>query len=92
LLIIFATTIGLVAWALHLMRAALARREFSLMLAGCLVVAAAAALLVVYVIMDDYRGFMSQTAALPPLENWYVIVEEGSPSFVSSDAIGMNLF
>ena len=33
--------IGLVAWALSLMQAALEQREFSLMLAGCLVCSAA---------------------------------------------------
>jgi len=41
--------IGLVAWALSLMQAALEQREFSLMLAGCLVCSAAVGLTLVMV-------------------------------------------
>ena len=41
--------IGLVAWALSLMQAALEQREFSLMLAGCLVCSAAVGLTLVTV-------------------------------------------
>ena len=41
--------IGLVAWALSLMQAALEQREFSLMLAGCLVCSAAIGLTLVMV-------------------------------------------
>ncbi|MEB3159031.1 MAG: hypothetical protein VKK03_06165 [Synechococcus sp.] len=41
--------IGLVAWALSLMQAAIEQREFSLMLAGCLVCSAAVGLTLVMV-------------------------------------------
>ena len=42
--------IGLVAWAMSLMQAAIDQREFSLMLAGCLVCSAAVGLTLVMVI------------------------------------------
>lgn len=71
------------------MRSALSRREFSLMLAGFLVVAAAAALLVVYVMMEDYRGFLSQTSALPPLDDWYVLIEADDATFDIPQAVGI---
>lgn len=77
MIIVLLATIGLVAWALHLMRKALEHREFSLMFAGFLVVSAAAALLVVYSLMGDYMGYMSHHAAIAPtdmdfssLEDW----------------------
>ena len=41
--------IGLVAWALSLMQSAIEQREFSLMLAGCLVCSAAVGLTLVMV-------------------------------------------
>lgn len=43
--------VALVAWALQLMQAATDRREFSLMLAGCMVCSAAVGLATVMVIM-----------------------------------------
>jgi len=42
--------VGLVAWALQLMEAATQRREFSLMLAGCMVCSAAVGLATVMVL------------------------------------------
>ena len=42
--------IGLVAWAMSLMQAAIDQREFSLMLAGCLVCSAAVGITLVMVI------------------------------------------
>ncbi|NJM58116.1 MAG: hypothetical protein HC857_12745 [Synechococcales cyanobacterium RU_4_20] len=72
--LIFATTIGLVAWALHLMRRAVARREFSLMLAGFLVVSAAGALMTVYFLVQSSMGSMAEIAdarALPDFDSAY---------------------
>lgn len=62
MLIICATTIGLVSWALHLMQRAIDDRDFSFMLAGLLVVCAAGALLGVYFLMESYWSFMEQVA------------------------------
>jgi len=45
-----AAVVGLVAWALQLMQAASDRREFSLMLAGCMVCSAAVGLATVMVL------------------------------------------
>ena len=45
-----AVVVGLVAWALQLMQAASDRREFSLMLAGCMVCSAAVGLATVLVL------------------------------------------
>ncbi|WP_238392873.1 hypothetical protein [Myxacorys almedinensis] len=52
--------IGLVAWSLHLMQAAIAQRQFSLMLAGTLVASAAAALVGVYFLMGNYMGYLTR--------------------------------
>ncbi len=49
-LVMVLAVVGLVAWALQLMEAANARREFSLMLAGCMVCSAAVGLATVMVI------------------------------------------
>lgn len=49
-LLMVAVVVGLVAWALHLMQAASERREFALMLAGCMVCSAAVGLATVMVI------------------------------------------
>lgn len=54
--------VGLVAWALRLMQEAVSQREFSLMLAGCLVSAAAAAMMTVYFIMGNCVGYLAQAA------------------------------
>ncbi|MFM7268310.1 MAG: hypothetical protein ACKOZT_06950, partial [Cyanobium sp.] len=43
-LLLVAVVVALVAWALQLMQAASERREFSLMLAGCMVCSAAVGL------------------------------------------------
>jgi Ca2+/Na+ antiporter len=55
--------VSLVAWALHLMQEAVARREFSLMLAGFLVSSAAAAMMTVYFLMGHCVGYLTQAAA-----------------------------
>ena len=49
-LLMVAVVVGLVAWALLLMQAASERREFSLMLAGCMVCSAAVGLATVMVL------------------------------------------
>ena len=49
-LLIVAVVVALVAWALQLMQAASERREFALMLAGCMVCSAAVGLATVMVI------------------------------------------
>ncbi len=49
-LVMVALVVALVAWALQLMQAANDRREFSLMLAGCMVCSAAVGLATVMVI------------------------------------------
>ncbi len=62
MLFIIAASIGLVAWALHLMQCAVDRREFSLMLAGLLVSTAAAGLVGVYLLTSNCISYMT---ALP---------------------------
>ena len=59
MLLILTATASLVIWSMYLMRRALERREFSLMLAGFLVVSAAGALLTVYVLVHHSMGSMS---------------------------------
>ncbi len=49
-LVVVVLVIALVAWALQLMQAAAERREFSLMLAGCMVCSAAVGLATVMVL------------------------------------------
>ena len=49
-LLMVGTVVALVAWALQLMQAASDRREFSLMLAGCMVCSAAVGLATVMVL------------------------------------------
>ena len=49
-LLMVSTVVALVAWALHLMQVASERREFALMLAGCMVCSAAVGLATVMVI------------------------------------------
>lgn len=65
LLVILLLVIALVAWALHLMQAAVSRQEFSLMLAGTLVASAAAGLVSVYCMMGNYMGFITQANRNP---------------------------
>ena len=61
--------VALVAWALQLMQAASERREFSLMLAGCMVCSAAVGLAAVMVMTFtsadrlEAQGFLSRSAA-----------------------------
>lgn len=50
--------VALVAWSLHLMDAAVQKREFSLMLAGTLVAFSAAAMLVVYFLMHNCLSYL----------------------------------
>ena len=51
--------VALVAWSLHLMDAAVQKREFSLMLAGTLVAFSAAAMLVVYFLMHNCLNYLT---------------------------------
>jgi hypothetical protein len=55
-LMMVATVLALVAWALQLMQAASERREFALMLAGCMVCSAAVGLATVMVITISGPG------------------------------------
>lgn len=55
-LLMVATVLALVAWALQLMQAASERREFALMLAGCMVCSAAVGLATVMVITISGPG------------------------------------
>ena len=64
-LLMVAAVVALVAWALQLMQAASERKEFSLMLAGCMVCSAAVGLATVMVItitspsrLEAARGVM----------------------------------
>jgi uncharacterized membrane protein YcjF (UPF0283 family) len=57
--------IALVAWSLHLMEQAVARQEFSLMLAGGLVASASAALVGVYFVAGNYMGYVNQLNKTP---------------------------
>ena len=50
--------VALVAWSLHLMDAAVQKREFSLMLAGTLVAFSAPAMLVVYFLMHNCLNYL----------------------------------
>jgi hypothetical protein len=50
--------VALVAWSLHLMDAAVQKREFSLMLAGTLVAFSAAAMLLVYFLMHNCLSYL----------------------------------
>ncbi len=58
--------IALVAWALQLMQAANDRREFSLMLAGCMVCSAAVGLATVMVITFTTPGRLQASGLLLP--------------------------
>lgn len=50
--------VALVAWSLHLMEAAIAQKEFSLMLAGTLVALSAAATIVVYFLLGNCMSYI----------------------------------
>lgn len=59
--------VALVAWALQLMQAATDRREFSLMLAGCMVCSAAVGLATVMVLtLTSADRFTSRAMLVPP--------------------------
>ncbi len=59
--------VALVAWALQLMQAATDRREFSLMLAGCMVCSAAVGLATVMVLtLTSADRLTSRAMLLPP--------------------------
>ncbi len=58
--------IALVAWALQLMQAANDRREFSLMLAGCMVCSAAVGLATVMVLTFTTPGRLQASGLLLP--------------------------
>ena len=53
-----AAVVALIAWALQLMQAASDRREFSLMLAGCMVCSAAVGLATVMVLTFTSPGLL----------------------------------
>lgn len=71
--------VALVAWALQLMQAASDRREFSLMLAGCMVCSAAVGLATVMVLTLTGANRLEARGMLPPIPQ----LESG----VSLDAI-----
>lgn len=92
---IIAISIGLVAWALHLMQCAIDRREFSLMLAGLLVSSAAAGLVGVYVLTSNCISYMTSlpqsadySGEVLNLEDWEqdVIITSGNNSDVRASA------
>ena len=58
--------VALVAWALQLMQAATDRREFSLMLAGCMVCSAAVGLATVMVLTLTSADRLTSRAMLVP--------------------------
>ncbi len=65
-LVMVALVVALVAWALQLMQAANDRREFSLMLAGCMVCSAAVGLATVIVITFTSPGRLEARGLLVP--------------------------
>jgi hypothetical protein len=65
-LLMVAGVVALVAWALQLMQAANDRREFSLMLAGCMVCSAAVGLATVMVITVTSPGRLEARGLLQP--------------------------
>ena len=68
-LVVVVMVVALVAWALQLMQAANDRREFSLMLAGCMVCSAAVGLATVLVItVTSSTRLEARGLLLPPAE------------------------
>ena len=65
-LLMVAAVVGLVAWALQLMQAASERREFSLMLAGCMVCCAAVGLATVMVLTLTSPGRLEARGLVSP--------------------------
>jgi hypothetical protein len=78
-IVMVVAVVGLVAWALELMQAANDRREFSLMLAGCMVCSAAVGLATVMVLTLTGANRLEARGLLPPIPQ----LESG----VSLDAI-----
>lgn len=78
-LVMVALVVALVAWALQLMQAANDRREFSLMLAGCMVCSAAVGLATVMVITFTSPDRLEARGLLPP--------SQASEAGVSLDAL-----
>ncbi|MCP9859776.1 MULTISPECIES: hypothetical protein [unclassified Cyanobium] len=77
-LLVVLVVISLVAWALQLMQAANDRREFSLMLAGCMVCSAAVGLAAVMVLTFTSPGRLEARGLTAP---------ELEPAGVSLDGI-----
>ena len=77
--VLVVAVVALVAWALELMQAANDRREFSLMLAGCMVCSAAVGLATVMVLTLTGANRLEARGLLPPIPQ----LESG----VSLDAI-----
>ncbi len=65
--VLVVAVVALVAWALHLMQAANDRREFSLMLAGCMVCSAAVGLATVMVLTLTGANRLVARGLLPPI-------------------------
>ncbi|MFN9871588.1 MAG: hypothetical protein ACK55E_09145 [Cyanobacteriota bacterium] len=65
-LLMVVAVVGLVAWALQLMQAASDRREFSLMLAGCMVCCAAVGLATVMVLTLTSPGRLEARGLVSP--------------------------
>ena len=65
-LLMVVAVVGLVAWALQLMQAASDRREFSLMLAGCMVCCAAVGLATVMVLTLTGPGRLEARGLVSP--------------------------
>ena len=68
-LLMVAAVVALVAWALQLMQAATDTREFSLMLAGCMVCSAAVGLATVMVLTLTSPDRLEARGFMPAVEN-----------------------
>ena len=69
-LLMVATVVALIAWALQLMQAASDRQEFSLMLAGCMVCSAAVGLATVTVItLSSPDHVLTRGELIPPTDD-----------------------
>ena len=66
-IVMVVAVVALVAWALDLMQAANDRREFSLMLAGCMVCSAAVGLATVMVLTLTGANRLEARGLLPPI-------------------------
>lgn len=84
---IIAVSIGLVAWALHLMQCAIDRREFSLMLAGLLVSSAAAGLVGVYVLTSNCISYMTSLPQSASYDGQVMSFDDWEQEFVMTSEI-----